>query len=122
MHKILIVDDEPDILDTLEQLIEIKLSACDITKASNGLDGFTETQKAKFDLIITDHKMPFMTGAAFIIGMRTKDTKNKDTPVIMLSAHIDHDIRKKLGVQNVKFMEKPLSPDDFISIVRTYLI
>lgn len=122
MHKILICEDEIDLLDTLEQLIEIKLSACEIVKASNGLDGFICSQKDKFDLIITDHKMPFMTGAALIIGIRTRENENKDTPVIMLSAHIDAEVRKNLAIQNVQFMEKPLTPDDFIDIIRTCLI
>ncbi|MEE2671517.1 MAG: response regulator [Bdellovibrionota bacterium] len=122
MHKILIVDDEEDILDTLEGLIEHKLSACDITKATNGLDGFIQCQKTKFDLIISDHKMPFMTGAAFIIALRTRETQNPDTPVIVLSAHIDEELRKKLTVQNVRFVEKPFTPNDFLDIIRTYLV
>lgn len=122
MHKILICEDEPELLETLEQLIEIKLSACDIYKATNGLDAFIHTQSTKFDLIITDHKMPFMTGAAFIIGVRTRENQNHETPFIMLSGHIDQSMRKSLAIQNVAFMEKPLTPDDFIDVIRTFLI
>ncbi len=122
MHKILICEDESDLLETLEALIEAKLSSCEIYKATNGLDAFIHSQEQKFDLIITDHKMPFMTGAAFIIGVRTRLTKNKETPFIMLSGHIDQEIRKKLAIQNVAFMEKPLTPDDFIDVIRTFLI
>ncbi|MBT4791535.1 MAG: response regulator [Halobacteriovoraceae bacterium] len=122
MHKILICEDEPELLETLEQLIEIKLTSCEIVKAMNGLDGFIAAQKEKFDLILTDHKMPFMSGAALVIGIRTRETKNKETPMIMLSAHIDEEMRKNLSIQNVQFLEKPLSPDDFIDVIRTYLI
>ncbi|MFT6632008.1 MAG: YesN/AraC family two-component response regulator [Bacteriovoracaceae bacterium] len=122
MHKILICEDEPELLETLEQLIEIKLSACEIYKAANGLDAFIHAQNVEFDLIITDHKMPFMTGAAFIIGVRTRETKNKETPFIMLSGHIDQDMKKSLAIQNVAFMEKPLTPDDFIDVIRTFLL
>lgn len=122
MHKILICEDEIELLETLEALIEAKLSSCEIIKATNGLDAFIYTQKEKFDLIITDHKMPFMTGAAFIIAVRTRENQNKETPFIMLSGHIDQEIRKNLAIQNVNFMEKPLTPDDFIDVIRTYLL
>jgi two-component system cell cycle sensor histidine kinase/response regulator CckA len=122
MHKILICEDEPELLETLEDLIEIKLSSCEIYKAANGLDAFIHSQNTKFDLIITDHKMPFMTGAAFIIGVRTRETENKETPFIMLSGHIDQEMKKSLAIQNVAFMEKPLTPDDFIDVIRTFLL
>jgi YesN/AraC family two-component response regulator len=122
MHKILICEDEPELLETLEDLIELKLHSSDIHKATNGLDAFISCQKEKFDLIITDHKMPFMTGAALIIGLRTRENENKQTPIIMLSGHIDDDMRKNLAIQNVAFMAKPLTPDDLIDLTRTYLI
>ena len=70
MHKILVIDDEADIVETLADLIEVKFG-CGVDTASNGLDGFLMTQKQKYDVILTDHKMPFMTGAAYIIRMMT---------------------------------------------------
>lgn len=122
MYKILIVDDEPDIRTMITSLIDAKLSMCEITTASNGLDGFIECQKEKFDLIITDYKMPFMTGAAMVIGIRTKENENTQTPIVMLSAFIDTALKVKLKIQNVKFVEKPFTPDDFIDVIRTYLV
>ncbi len=122
MHNILIVDDEPSVLDTVSNLIDARYPATDITKANNGLDAFIATQQKKFDIIITDHKMPFMTGAAFVIAVRTKENLNTSTPMVMLSACIDHGMRKSLSIQNVKFVEKPFTPDDFLDILRTYLM
>lgn len=121
MHKILIIDDEQDILDTVEELIETKFS-CGVDTATNGLDGFLLVQKEKYDVIITDHKMPFMTGAAFVIATRTKENPNKNTPIIMLSAFIDQEIRKQLGVQNVQFIGKPFMPNDIFDLVRDHLL
>ena len=122
MHNILIVDDEPSVLDTVSNLIDARYPATYITKATNGLDAFIATQQKKFDIIITDHKMPFMTGAAFVIAVRTKENLNTSTPMVMLSACIDHGMRKSLSIQNVKFVEKPFTPDDFLDILRTYLM
>ena len=121
MYKILIIDDEPDILDTLTELIEAKFSMATIYTATNGLDGFLACQQDKFDMIITDHKMPFMTGAALIIGIRTKEPNNQKTPICMLSGHIDENMRKTLGIQNVLFVEKPFTPQHLLDIIRTYL-
>ena len=122
MHKILNVEDEPDILETLYTLIQGYLSSGEVVKATNGLDAFIHCQKEQFDLIITDHKMPFMTGAAFVIGARTRVTQNKNTPIIMLSAYIDEELKDKLKIQNVRFISKPFTPDDLIDVIRTYLI
>lgn len=122
MHKILIVDDETDILDTLETLIENKLVGSDIVRATNGLDAFILCQNTQFDLIITDHKMPFMTGAAFIIAIKTRENQCSETPVIVLSAHIDEELQKKLTLQNVDYVEKPFTPDHFIDVIRTRLV
>jgi two-component system chemotaxis response regulator CheY len=121
MHKILVVDDEQDILETVSDLIETKFS-CGVDKATNGLDAFLMCMKEKFDLIITDHKMPFMTGAAFIIATRTKENKNKATPIIMLSGFIDEDMRKNLGIQNVQFLTKPSQPNTLFNTVRDHLL
>ena len=122
MYKILVCEDEPDLLETVVDLIELKMSSCQVYTATNGLDGFIWAQKEKFDLIITDHKMPFMTGAALIVALGTRETMNTKTPLIMLSGHIDSQMRETLGIQNVQFMEKPLTPSDFIELTRTYLI
>lgn len=122
MHKILIVDDEADILDTVKDLIETKFS-CGVTTAVNGLDAFLLCMKDKYDLIITDHKMPFMTGAAFIIANRTKaESQNRQTPIIMLSGFIDDELKKNLGIQNVQFIAKPFQPNDIFDMVRDHLL
>lgn len=50
MHKILVIDDEPSILDTVSELIEAKFG-CGVETASNGLDAFLLIQKEKYDLL-----------------------------------------------------------------------
>jgi CheY-like chemotaxis protein len=121
MHKVLVVEDEKEILDMVSNILEEKFSS-DVDKAQNGLDAFIFAQKNNYDLIITDQEMPFMKGSALIIGIRTKETQNKNTPIIMLSAFIDNKLKENLKVQNVEFIEKPFVPVDFITLVRNILI
>lgn len=122
MHNILVVDDEQDILDTVSDLIESKFS-CSPDKATNGLDAFLMIMKKQYDVILTDHKMPFMTGAALIIATRTKsESQNKQTPIIMLSGFIDQELKKNLGIQNVQFIAKPFQPNEIFDKIRDHLI
>jgi YesN/AraC family two-component response regulator len=121
MHKVLIVDDEQEILETIGELIEDKFH-CGVDRATNGLDAFLMCMKEKYDVIITDHKMPFMTGAAFIIATRTKENMNKATPFVMLSGFIDDELQKNLSVQQVEFLTKPVMPNTLFDAVRTYLL
>ena len=122
MHNILVIDDEPDIIEAVSVLIESKFS-CGVETAVNGLDAFLMVMKKQYDIILTDHKMPFMTGAAFIIATRTKaESLNKNTPIIMLSGFIDEELKKNLGIQNVQFIAKPFTPEQIFNKVRDHLI
>lgn len=121
MHKILIADDEPEILSMIEDTLSSKLS-CETIKITNGLDAFIQTQKEKFDLIITDQNMPFMKGSAFIIGVRTKENQNKLTPILMLSGFIDQKIKDSLHMLSVEFLDKPFKNAELIEKIRDILI
>lgn len=57
--RLLAVDDEPDILDFLERATRHRFA---VTRCSNGEDALTVLAGAPFDLLITDHKMPRLTG------------------------------------------------------------
>jgi DNA-binding NtrC family response regulator len=74
--RILIVDDEPDVLDTLEDL----LSMCEVTKASNFQDAEGYLQSQYFDIAVLD-----------IMGVKGYDlleiANRKDIATVMLTAH-----------------------------------
>ncbi len=118
--KILIVDDEGKILDILEETLNSKYM-CDIDRADNGLDAFILCQENRYDFIITDHKMPFMTGAALISGVRTRVNMNQKTPILMLTGFLTDQLREKVGIENVEFMAKPINFKDLYEIVSSYV-
>jgi adenylate cyclase len=57
--RILVVDDEPDMLDFIERVTRRRF---DVTRCANGEDALALLTERTFDVLITDHKMPRMTG------------------------------------------------------------
>jgi response regulator RpfG family c-di-GMP phosphodiesterase len=57
--RILVVDDEPDMLDFIERVTRRRF---DVTRCANGEDALALLADRAFDVLITDHKMPRMTG------------------------------------------------------------
>ena len=118
--KILIIDDEVEILDILEESLNEKYM-CDIDRADNGLDGFILCQETKYDFIITDHKMPFMTGAAFIAGVRTRKNLNMKTGILMLTGFLTPELKDKVGLPSVEYMSKPIDFKKVFEVVSSYV-
>jgi DNA-binding response OmpR family regulator len=119
--KVLIVEDEKEVSSLLKDLISDTFGA-EVTVTSNGLDGFIACQKTKFHLIVTDHEMPFMKGAALVVALRTRENLNQGTSIIMLSAFINDQMKKDLGLTNIEFVHKPFNNDDLINLMSPYLI
>jgi DNA-binding NtrC family response regulator len=80
--KILIVDDEPDMLGMLEMLITDK-SAHEVISTNNPFEVEELVAKHDFNLVITDLKMPMMDGIEVLQAVKKKDA---DIPVIMITA------------------------------------
>lgn len=85
MHKILIIDDEPHIVDLLERFFTHK--GYTVEKASDGLQGIDviRSENNEVDLIIVDEKMPGMCGSDFAKKIKEYDIK---IPVIILTGSI----------------------------------
>ena len=119
MKKILIVDDEQDIVESLKFVLELAGYSCFC--AFNGEDGLKMVKETLPDLIILDVMMPKING--FKISRLLKfDTKYKDIPIIMLTARSqaeDKLIGEETGVN--EYITKPFDLDDVTSTVNKYL-
>ena len=86
VKKIMVVDDEPDILFTVGQMLE--MSGYDVVKASNGNECFNELEKAIPDLVLLDIMMPEING--WDVAAKIKENpKWTDIPIIFLTAKGD---------------------------------
>lgn len=117
MAKILVVDDETPIRRTLRDILEFE--GYDVEEASDGLECVAKVQKEKFDVVITDIKMPKMDG---IEALERLQILSPETPVIMVSGHGTIDT----AVEAVKkgafdFISKPPDLNRMLITVRNAL-
>ena len=119
MKKILIVDDEKDIVETLKFMLEASGYSCFC--AYNGEDGLKTAKEIMPDLIILDVMMPKMNG--FKISRLLKfDAKYRDIPILMLTARSqesDKQIGEETGAD--EYITKPFEIDDVLNRVAKYL-
>ena len=113
--NVLIVDDEPEIVE----FISLILDGHGITSVGvfDPISGIAEAEKQAFDAIITDFRMPKMTGLEMISKIKAGDL-NRSTPIIVLSANLNDDLLErleKLGVIDV--MSKPPEIDVLLRII-----
>jgi CheY-like chemotaxis protein len=126
MPKILIIDDDPDIVEAMKVVLESKNYEVAITKS--GEEGLKKTKEGKPDLIILDVMMESMDKGFDVSRNLKKDENYKSIPILMLTA-----IKEKTGLGFEKeagdpdwlpvdgYCEKPLKPDELISKVETLL-
>jgi len=105
--KILVVDDEDDILHFLELVLEEK--GYDVITASGGHEALTRAQMDKPDLVLLDIMMPQMDGWEVLKLLRV-DEETTRIPVAMLSARIEAKDRVQ-GLQEgaIDYICKPFS-------------
>lgn len=126
MPKILIIDDDPDIVEAMKVILESKEYR--VLTAENGEEGLKKAKLDQPDLIILDVMME--TGdKGFDVARLLKQDKNyQDIPILMLTA-----IKEKTGLGFEKeagdphwlpvdaYCDKPLNPDTLIKNVETLL-
>ncbi|MEW6067145.1 MAG: response regulator [Nitrospirota bacterium] len=81
--KLLIVDDEPDMLKLLSMIIREKTSY-EVTTTNNPMEALEFIKKGGYDLLIADLKMPGLDGMELLDAIKGVD---KDIPVIMITAY-----------------------------------
>ena len=105
--KILLVDDEPDILEFMEY--NLKKEGYQVYVAKNGQEAVDKATELKPHLVILDIMMPMVDGFATLEQIR-KDENLKHTKVMFLSAkNKESDIEKGLALGADAYMTKPFS-------------
>jgi len=110
--KILIIDDEPDVLEFLVQLFQDE--GYEIATAADGLEGMEKLAESKPDLITLDLQMPKDTGTSFYRKMH-HDSRFKDIPVIVISGIAGRHLAIK---KPVAVFDKPIDKEDLLKTIK----
>ncbi len=114
MAKILVVDDEKSIRNTLKEILEYEKHEVDL--AENGLVGLDMLKSNSFDVVLLDIKMPEMDG---IEVLEQIGNLNSDVQVVMISGHGNVDTAvKAVKMGAFDFIEKPLDLNRLLLTVR----
>lgn len=115
--KILVVDDEVDLVDTLAMRLEG--DGYEVLKALDGKDGYEKAQASKPDAIILDLRMPRMDGFQVCRLIKFDETL-KDIKVIILTAHnSDNDRKACHAVGADLLLAKPYEYGELLQAVQT---
>jgi len=115
--KILVIDDDPSIRNMLE--IVLKKSGYDVTCTDSGKSALEKLKKETFDLIISDIKMPDITGIELLKKIKAI---NPEIPVILITAFAsanDAVEAMKLGAED--YVTKPFNLDELRIIIHRAL-
>ncbi|MBR3287713.1 MAG: sigma-54-dependent Fis family transcriptional regulator [Bacteroidales bacterium] len=114
MSKILVIDDERSIRNTLKEVLEYEDH--EVAVAVDGMDGLAQFAAGKFDLVLCDIKMPGMDGVEVLEKIMEQQP---DTAVVMISGHgtVDNAVESiKKGAFD--FIQKPLDLNRLLITVK----
>jgi len=117
--KILVVDDHFEMLEFLRSMLELSNEDYEVLAVPSAEEGLMELRRTDFDLVITDVRLPGMSG--FDLARQTKRIR-VHTPIIMITAYSSSQGRQEaeeLGV--IRYFPKPLDTDEMLSAVHKAL-
>jgi len=117
-YKLLIIDDNKEILNALSDFLKKK--KYDVVSASDGLDGLKslESQKQRFDLVITDLVMPNISGVGLISIIKNKFP---DIPVIAITGWGEHPEALAIEAKADRILEKPFELSELDTLIMELL-
>lgn len=119
MARILIVDDDPNVVELVRELLSMQNHALDT--ASDGKQGLAKLQAAEFDLLIIDRNMPVMNGIETILAIR-RDPRLASLKILMFTSISGPAILEEArGAGADGCLHKPIHLAEFSAAVRQAL-
>lgn len=119
MSKVMVVDDENDVVALIKFMLE--KDGHEVVTATNGREALEKVEGAKPDVIILDIMMPEIDG--YTVNTRLQENeKTLSIPVIILTAKGQMRDLFALGTNVVAFMEKPFDPKGLRDKIREILV
>ena len=112
-HSVLIVDDDPDVLESFTQILETR--GYKVDSAETGREFLERAKINDYDVAIVDLRLPDMEGTEVLSNMRRISPKTKKIVITgypTLESAID-----AMGSGTDAYLLKPLEPEDFLRVV-----
>lgn len=122
--RILIVDDDPDLVESVTMILEAK--GYSVLAAYGGLEGLARARAEKPDLIVLDVMMPDKDGYE-VCKILKADQELADIPVLLLTAVISHiattRYTQQMGMETEAddYMDKPVEPSELVQRIEVLL-
>src|SRR4030067_351656 len=122
--KILIVDDDPDLVEAVTMILESK--KYNVAAAYGGLEGLEKARTEKPDLIVLDVMMPDKDGYAVCKEMKA-DPKLSKIPILLLTAVVSkiptthYTQQAGLATEADDYIDKPVEPEVLVKRIETLL-
>jgi two-component system alkaline phosphatase synthesis response regulator PhoP len=117
--KILLVDDEPDILEFLSY--NLRKAGFDVTTANNGEEGIAIAKRITPNLIVLDVMMPEMDGIETCTEIRKFSSLNQTLVVFLTACAEDYSQLAGFGAGADDYITKPINPKVFITKINAIL-
>ncbi len=115
--KILMADDEPEILEIMAK--KIAQEGFDVIQAIDGQEAWEKIQSESPDVVLLDLNMPKMNGFEVLKALRDHPSPEKWQPVIIVSTRGElEDIQKGLSLEAEHYLVKPCSVDNILKAIQ----
>lgn len=112
LKKILVVDDEPDLLDTIEEALVV--AGYEVIRAKDGRQAWEVLSNSSPSVILSDYRMPRMNGCELFELVRNS-LKNRNMPFIFMSSNPE----RITSIGNYVVLRKPFQFDTLLSHIKT---
>ncbi|MBA3874518.1 MAG: response regulator, partial [Anaerolineae bacterium] len=120
MARIIVIDDDPDILETVSRVLHAEYH--DVTVAVNGAQGIQLIKSRPLDLILCDISMPSVDGYTVFQAIKN-DVKTNAIPFVFVTARgARSDQRKGMEMGVDDYLIKPFSAKELLACVRTQIV
>lgn len=112
---ILVIDDEPSVADALKLILTD--SGYDVGVGMTGADGLEKLRNRRFDLVITDIRLPDISGLDILHHLARS---HPGVLAIVITAHYTPELAaESLRLGAVSVLAKPFSPSDLLTVIST---
>jgi len=117
--KVLVIDDDPVILELLR--VNFEIEGFEVVVAPDGVEGLAKASGAKPDVILSDIMMPRMDGLEVVARLKA-GAATRHIPIILLSAKAQNaEVQQGLDAGADDYVTKPFDPLELIDRVNAVL-